>query len=170
MKYIKWLDRNFEVSLLVIALIFMVFIMTAQIIARYVFGSSFSWSEELTRYLFIWSGFLSVSLTLRSNTAMKLDVLIDFMPKLLMKIVTLIANLLMLAFFMYFMVVSFDVVGTMTQKATTMDFSMKWVYAASTIGFALTNIRLIQMIIESIRSFAKNDKNSEMGGGEHVGN
>lgn len=60
-KALQWLDENLEEVLLVIALAAMAVIMGIQVIARYIFGASLSWSEELTRYIFIWAGFLSVS-------------------------------------------------------------------------------------------------------------
>jgi len=44
----------------VIGLIAMTLIMGSGFL-RYVLGMSLSWSEELTRYIFIWCGFLSVS-------------------------------------------------------------------------------------------------------------
>lgn len=60
-KALHWLNENLEEFLLVILLIGMTLIMGIQVLCRYAFGMSLSWSEELTRYLFIWCGFLSVS-------------------------------------------------------------------------------------------------------------
>ena len=51
---LKWLDENLEEFLMGAFLIGMVLIMGVQVLARYVFGASLSWSEEITRYLFIW--------------------------------------------------------------------------------------------------------------------
>ena len=53
-KILHWLDENLEEFILVIFLIAMTLIMGIQIFCRYVLGMSLSWSEELTRYLFIW--------------------------------------------------------------------------------------------------------------------
>lgn len=64
MKTIKWLDRNFEILLMVCALLVIVFVMGAQVVARKLLGASIEWSEELGRYLFVWMGFLSISYTL----------------------------------------------------------------------------------------------------------
>ena len=61
-KTLHWLDENLEEFILVIFLIAMTLIMGIQVLCRYVLGMSLSWSEELTRYLFIWCGFLSVRL------------------------------------------------------------------------------------------------------------
>ena len=61
-----WLDENLEEFLLVIGLIAMTLIMGVQVFCRYVLGMSLSWSEELTRYIFIWCGFLSVTTAVRN--------------------------------------------------------------------------------------------------------
>ena len=59
MKVLKWLDNNLEQAILLILLCGMTLVMGAQIIARYAFSASLSWSEEITRYMFIISGFIS---------------------------------------------------------------------------------------------------------------
>lgn len=52
-KILHWLDENLEEFLLVFFLIAMTLIMGIQVFCRYVLGQSLSWSEEITRYLFI---------------------------------------------------------------------------------------------------------------------
>lgn len=61
-KVFVWLNDSLEEFLMVASLILMTLIMGIQVFSRYVLGASLSWSEELTRYIFVWAGFLSVSL------------------------------------------------------------------------------------------------------------
>ena len=68
-----WLDENLEEFLLVIGLIAMTLIMGIQVFCRYVLGMSLSWSEELTRYIFIWCGFLSVSYCSKKCLSIKIE-------------------------------------------------------------------------------------------------
>ncbi len=56
-KIIHWLDDNIEEFLMLVFLGAMTLIMGIQVFSRYVLGMSLLWSEELTRYLFIWSVF-----------------------------------------------------------------------------------------------------------------
>ena len=58
---LHYLDEYLEEFLMVIFLIAMTLIMGIQVFSRYILGMSLSWSEEITRYLFIWAAFLSVS-------------------------------------------------------------------------------------------------------------
>lgn len=46
-----------------------------QVIMRYVFNNSLYWSEELTRYIFIWQIWLGASIGLREKKHIKVEVL-----------------------------------------------------------------------------------------------
>ena len=80
MKALKWVDKNFEVIFMVLTLIAVSAIMTAQIIARRFMGTSIAWSEEMCRYLFIWMGFLSISHSVRAKSIIKLDIVELLLP------------------------------------------------------------------------------------------
>ena len=70
---IHWLDDKLEEAIWVILLMSMTFIMGIQVFSRYVLGQSLSWSEEITRYLFIWCGFLSVSFCSKKCLSIKIE-------------------------------------------------------------------------------------------------
>ena len=53
--------------------------MGMQICARYIFNSSLSWPEEICVYLLIWMGLLSLSYCIRTRTAIKVEMLINFL-------------------------------------------------------------------------------------------
>lgn len=80
-KTLHWLDENLEEFILVIFLIAMTLIMGIQVLCRYVLGMSLSWSEELTRYLFIWCGFLSVSYCSKKCLSIKIEQFVAIFPR-----------------------------------------------------------------------------------------
>lgn len=57
---LKALDDYLEETILLILLVLMTCIMGIQIVSRYVFQNSLTWSEELVRYMFVWSAFLGI--------------------------------------------------------------------------------------------------------------
>ena len=59
----------------------MTVIMGIQVFARYALGASLSWSEELTRYLFIWSGFISVSYCTKKCISIKIEQFVAMFPR-----------------------------------------------------------------------------------------
>lgn len=75
------MDGHFEEALMTAILAVMVAVLTAQVICRKVLGNSLQWSEELCRYLFIWSGFLSLSYTIHNHSPMKTELFVDLCPK-----------------------------------------------------------------------------------------
>ena len=81
-KILHWLDENLEEFILVIFLIAMTLIMGIQVFARYALGASLSWSEELTRYLFIWSGFISVSYCTKKCISIKIEQFVAMFPRM----------------------------------------------------------------------------------------
>ena len=80
-KVIRWLDDYLEEVLLVAALAAMAVIMGVQVFCRYVLGASLSWSEELTRYIFIWAGFLSISYCTKKCISIKIEQFVALFPK-----------------------------------------------------------------------------------------
>ena len=80
-KILHWLDENLEEFLLVLFLILMTLIMGVQVLSRYILGASLSWSEELTRYLFVWSGFLSVSYCSKKCLSIKIEQFVAVFPR-----------------------------------------------------------------------------------------
>ena len=100
-KILHWLDENLEEFLLVFFLIAMTLIMGIQVFCRYVLGQSLSWSEEITRYLFIWSGFLSVSYCSKKCLSIKIEQFVAIFPRKGKAIFKLVNHTFELIFFLY---------------------------------------------------------------------
>lgn len=152
MKVLKWLDDHFEEALMTAILAVMVVVLTAQVICRKVLGNSLQWSEELCRYLFIWSGFLSLSYTIHNHSTMKTELFVDLFPKGVRKWIGAATNLAMLILVVILVKVSVDVVPTITQQGTAIPISRKWIFAAPVAGFALSAVRLVQELWKELRS------------------
>ena len=82
--YSKFLDKleTLEKILLAASSAAMVVIIVYQVILRYCFNASNSWSEELARYLFIYDVMLAASIAIRKNSHLQVDFLINLLkPK-----------------------------------------------------------------------------------------
>ena len=80
-KVFVWLNDSLEEFLMVASLILMTLIMGIQVFSRYVLGASLSWSEELTRYIFVWAGFLSVSFCTKRCISIKIEQFVAMFPR-----------------------------------------------------------------------------------------
>ena len=64
MKKLRWTWDNFEEVLLCIIITVITLVSGLQVVCRYLFNNSLTWSEEVSRYLFVWTGFLTLSLSM----------------------------------------------------------------------------------------------------------
>ena len=100
-KVFRWLDDSLEETLMVITLILMTVIMGIQVFSRYALGASLTWSEELTRYLFVWEGFLSVSYCTKKCISIKIEQFVAMFPRRGKAIFKLVNHTFELIFFFY---------------------------------------------------------------------
>lgn len=70
----KLFDK-FESGALIISLAVMVIVIFMQVVMRYVFNNSLSWSEEFARYLFVWFSWIGVSAGLKDGEHLRVEIL-----------------------------------------------------------------------------------------------
>ena len=61
----KWVLDHVEEFFMIPLIFAMSIIIFIQVVCRYVFQNSLTWSEEMARYMFVWLGYFSVSYTAR---------------------------------------------------------------------------------------------------------
>jgi TRAP-type C4-dicarboxylate transport system permease small subunit len=64
-----------EKNALIIALAIMVIVIFTNVVMRYIFNSSLSWSEEFARYLFVWFSWIGVSAGVKDNEHLRVEFL-----------------------------------------------------------------------------------------------
>ena len=93
----SWLARSEEiVSSTCLAI--MTILIAVQVFTRYVLQYSFDWSEELARYLFIWSIYVGCSYATQEDRHLEVTILRSVAGGKLAKPVTLISQVLTVAF------------------------------------------------------------------------
>ena len=143
----SWLNKNAEEFLMVMSLILMTVIMGIQIFARYVLGTSLSWSEELTRYLFVWAGFISVSYCTKKCISIKIEQFVSFFPKRGKALFKLVNHTVELIFFFYLIPFAFRYLLSAVESgqiSPACHIPMYLVQAAPLISFLLVAFRIIQ--------------------------
>lgn len=150
MKIIKKIDDNFEELLLMLLLAIMAMVMGVQVVARYVFNYSLTWSEELTRYMFVWSAFLSISYCTKKQISIKIEQIVSMLPAKLHAIFKIIEKAVMLVFFVYMIKYAYNFVQASVlsgQISPACRIPMYFIQVAPLVGFILTIIRLIQGLV-----------------------
>jgi len=87
---------NISENILFVLVFIMVVIVFANVVARYVFESAITESEELARYCFIWSVFIGAVLALEKNQHIGIDLVVKNIPPAVRKWVLVLSNICML--------------------------------------------------------------------------
>ena len=155
MKILKLLDDHLEEAVIFLVFAAMSLIIGLQVIMRYVFQSSLSWSEEVARYLFIWLIYVGISYGVKKSAHISvtaLDMVLSPRAQHIMKIVSAVVFLLFALVVVYY---GRDVcarIARLGQEAPATGLHMWVVYAAVPTGFTLTCIRLIQRLYALVKT------------------
>ena len=146
-KIINCIDEYLEEIILVFLLATMAVIMGIQVFCRYALSMSLTWSEELTRYLFIWAGFLSVSYCTKKCISIKIEQFVALFPKKGKALFKVVNHTIELALFLYLIPFAwkyfYSAIET-GQVSPALGIPMYYVQAAPLAGFILVAIRIIQ--------------------------
>jgi len=153
-KKLKYVYDHFEEYFLVLTLSVSIVIIFIQVIMRYVFNNSLSWSEEAARFLFIWFSWLGISLGQKRGEHIKVTVLTDRfanMPKRTVSIVADVITLCILALLVKtgfsFMHSTFDI-GSLSPA---MRFPMWIIFLACPIGSFIMGIRVVAELVRKVK-------------------
>lgn len=149
MKVLKWLDDNFEEKILSFILWAMVVVMGVQVVARYIFNSSLSWSEELLRYLFIWLAFIGMSYCVKKGSHMRIDIVEQLVPSVKSTLIV-IGDLCFLIFAAYMIGPGFSAIEKLKDSGQTSPAAgipMYIVYSVLLFDFILVVVRILQKYI-----------------------
>lgn len=160
MKILSWLDENFEKVILSLLLAVIASVMMLEVIMRYVFNSSISWAEEASRYAFVWSALVSIGYSIKEQSILKVDTLVEALPKPIRNAFVNVSNLAVTFFFGYLFWISVPAVSKVIktgQQSPALGIPMGLIYFAAIAGFFLATLRSIQ---KTYRDFATAKKRS----------
>lgn len=136
------LDTVFRFALF-LTLSSMIVLITAQVIFR-VFFTALSWSEELSRYLLVWSSFIGASVAFKKGAHIAVTFAVDMLPGTMQKIVQSLSCVLMAIFFgitIYYSIFLFNV--QVYQVSPAMGLKMRYIYMIIPIAFSVMSIHLL---------------------------
>lgn len=150
-------DSRYSPEEVLTAIMLMVMVVTlfCQIIARFVFSASFTWTEELARYLFVWLVFIGLgSVTLRSEHII-VDALIARFPTQARRLMLQLTYAALLLINILIAVAAARMVYILLglgQSSPAMAVPMWVVYLSLPLGLTIASLRLIQVNIRLWRN------------------
>ena len=153
-KFLQKYDK-FEEYLLIGSLVFNVLLIFSQIFMRTIFNYSLSWTEELSRYIFIWQTWLGTSIALKYKQHIRVEILINIFKKAKnKKILEISVNLIWIAFSIFLLYAGTLLCKSMIARnvlSSGMRIPLVFVYSCLPIRSLIVLMRLINDSINLIK-------------------
>ena len=144
---LKFLDE-FENYFAQILLAFFVVLLFIQVVLRMTIGETLSWSEELSRFAFVWFVFLGASHGARVGAHSRVSVQFKTLPSKIRDVILAFADLLWIIFNLIIVYKgTMNVIGMIEfpYKSPTLGWSMAYIYAIIPFCFLTMTVRVIQV-------------------------
>ena len=131
-------------------------VLILQVFCRYALGSSLSWSEELSRYLMIWTAMLGAVAVLDGAEFVAFRWIVNLLGPVQQKAVQMLTILASIAFLCLMVYVGTKLaIHNMKQLSPALYMPIGWVYAALPAGAILIALRLAVEMLRRLRRGAE---------------
>jgi TRAP-type C4-dicarboxylate transport system permease small subunit len=128
-----------------ISCIAIVLISFVAVVFRYVFNNSLTWSEELTRYMFIWIVFLGAAVSVRQRANIAIDLFGGRVGPVGQRLLDVIERVATIAFALLVVIPGFAFVRIgMSNLSPALEIPMGVVYAAPVVGCGLMIVYVLR--------------------------
>lgn len=125
-----------------------------QVIARYGFGRSFSWLEEVSRFAFVWAVYFGFIMAAEADRHIRVSVQFDGLPRGGRKLMLTLADFLWLIFNAVVIWHGYHFTISMFEFpyiSQTLGINLVWVQMIVPLGFLFLSIRVTQVMIDRWR-------------------
>lgn len=156
---LKWLDRNAEGAMILIAYSLMAGIIVFAVVERFVFKTQIPWSTSIPIYLFLWVTWIGCSYNVKQRTHLTFNEFRSRMSYNLQFACVLLDGILWLAFGA--MVTFYTYEQTMLARNNfsivqgTDNMMQWWFYLATPVAWVLLMFRVLQNMAQDIHRFKK---------------
>jgi TRAP-type C4-dicarboxylate transport system permease small subunit len=146
-KLLVWIEN----SIAVISMTTVSLLVFGNVVSRYGFNYTPIWSEELARFLVVWSIFIGVAIGVRKNQHIGVDAIIRFLPHKLKLASEVLLNLIGVVVIGILVYNSFEFIQhtrEFEQLSPAMRIPMYIPYIAMPVGLTLSIIHFIHNIVK----------------------
>lgn len=146
MSILKKVYDYFEEGLCCIMLGVMILCLMAQVAARMTLGTSIAWTEELSRYTFLWSVFLGAALVAKRGAHVRVTAQFLWMGDKARMVFRVIGDIIWVCFLIFIAFSSLPVIEEgfeFPEISPTMGFAKAWVESIIPLSFVLVAWRVV---------------------------
>lgn len=123
-----------------------------QFFTRYVMNNSLAWTEEIAINCLVAVVFLGSVMCVRQSRHIQVDVLYHYLPPRVGRVLSIVVDLVRIAFFVYATILFWRYVGIVhRERMVTVDLSRNIVFYSVLAAFALMLLRSIQVFVQNLR-------------------
>jgi C4-dicarboxylate transporter, DctQ subunit len=149
-RLMHWLDRFDHVAILVL-LASLVAVVFLQVASRFVFKIPIEWSEEISRFLFIWFCWLGSSYATIRFHHIRITAHLRFLPTLLARRLLVAGDLLWIAFNVFIVVAGVKYLASTIEypyRAMITEINMFWIFLPIPVIFVVFTLRVIYNLFD----------------------
>lgn len=145
--FLSWLDYC-EENAVVLIYAAMIILTGSEVFVRYVLNDAIQWSEEVSRYAFIWIVFLGAPLGILRGIHIGMDILYRQASPRVQIVLSVVSHAGMLFFFYFLFRMGLEAVQLgRFQLTPALQISKAWVYAVIPIGGALMMLATLRRLV-----------------------
>lgn len=159
---LRWLDENFESIFLVIGMLAIIFLITWQVLYRYIFTKFTSGAstmvaaapEEIARYIFVWISYLAVPVAIKKRDLIRVDILYDKLPKRIQNMSWVIVDAAMLIWagvITYEGIIHIQKLMTFVSSTPVLKIPFWALYLVLPVAFGLCILRTLQDVFTQVK-------------------
>lgn len=161
MRKLLRLYTKMEERILVASLVFTVVLIFIQVVMRYVFNNSLSWSEELARYIFIWQIWLGTGVGIRLKEQIRVEIILKKLNPVGAKTLNFIALTILLLFCVFLTINGYELVMKIAGRgalSTALKIPLSYVYLSLPFSSFITSVYLVDQLTEIIRPTVRKER------------
>jgi C4-dicarboxylate transporter DctQ subunit len=142
-------------------------VLFVNVVLRYFFRSGLHWSDEFIRYFMIWISFIGISLGVREDKLMAVDLILNYSSPGQQRVIKFINNILGAVFGVLLCYYGIQSVGTMSgsaQVSPALEMPMYIFYIAIPLSGALMTLEFICGAIRSLTAEHAEEQLTKEGG------
>jgi len=156
MKKILFFLKHFEEIIAGILFVIMVIVINVEVFNRYFLLSPGAYSEEIAKYLFIWSVFFAMVYAVKENGHIITNVIPDKTPLYIQQLIDITSIVIFIIFSIFMIYHGYIYTMKMYQferLSEAMGAPLYYFCVSVPVGFSLVLLRLIQQLLKKINVF-----------------
>ena len=146
---------NFEEYACSICLGVMILCLSLQVVARMTLGTSIAWTEELSRFSFIWAVYIGGVLAVKRGTHVRITAQFSLLGDKGKMFFRMLSDLIWIGFNIFFFVNSMEMIVESLEypeTSPTLKITKSWVELIIPLCFLLMSLRTVQLYVRHWRA------------------